>query len=149
MLLLGGALLLGSGCWSDTDAEELPIEADTVTTADELEMDTEEYAETRVDNVQNRVMELIRTVELRVDSLERWDQTANISGDARLRSERFRQDLARLREDLQRSLDSIDDVGDEDLEKITDYLEPRLEQTEDELDQINEQMNEWYDENIN
>lgn len=147
-LMFSLVAVVSVGCNTADERNELHEQDETVT-AEDLERKTENFALTRKDNAKSHMGDLVNTIESRVKKLDRWEsQGANIPEDAKLRLQELRDDLLRLKTELEYSYDSIEKVVDEGSAENQQMLENKIERSRDELEQIDEELSEWRQNNL-
>ncbi len=113
-----------------------------------LEQPSVQTLNARLDLTERRVNELMQTVRLRREKLARWErENVNISPAAKLEAQRLKDDLKRVKKDLDTSLHSIQSLTEDNVYQVEKELSARLARTQDELAQIQEELREWYDSN--
>lgn len=151
----GGLILIGSlMMWACTQSK--PQQAMTTTTnasagSSSIKASTENYALTRQDQVKRKIEQSIQTIHRRVKNLQSdLDKSQEeIDVQALAKSKKLEQDMKRLQESLQQTLDSINNSSAEEYRRMQSDITTDLEKAEDEMAQINEELNEWYDNNLN
>lgn len=144
-IIFGGLLLLMVGsCQNDDGFSETQTEQDPP-----IEEQTEEYVLTRLDKTQRRVTELMTTVRQRADRLERWgeENSENIPEEVRLEKQRLINDLKRLEDKLDSTLTKLEGYKEEKKIQSEKAIRSQIETTEDELEQIDEELKEWRETN--
>lgn len=147
-LMFSLVAVVSVGC-NTTDKRNELHEQDETVTAEDLERKTENFALTREDNAKSHMGDLVNTIETRVKKLDKWEsKAANIPEDAKLRLQELRDDLMRLKEDIQYSYDSIEEVVDKGSAESHQMLKNKIERSRDELEQIDEELSEWRQNNL-
>lgn len=147
ILPLAALLFIITSCWPDMDDQ--PVGDNPPTDSQEVKEEMNEYSTARRDAVELQVHDLVRTLRERVNELERWDQTANITSEARLKNKQLRDDLMKLREELENSLDSLENTAEGTGQKMTEEMQNKLELAKEKLEKLRAQTEEWQDENLN
>lgn len=147
LILFAGIM---TGCNNDWSTSADPTQKQLIKSSSELRPDRQEFSPARKDKVRDRIsrnLEYVRKKTLFLEE-ESSDHIEKISAYGRARSEQLRSDLVRIEKDLRNRLDDLDKSFWQDLSNSRDSFSSDIDHIEDELEQIDEQIDEWYENNI-
>ena len=119
----------------------------TQSTSAGFSSDSENLSETNKIELKNRLSENLSYVEEKLEDLQEKtsEDIDDLDAQARATSEELQNDLKRLRQDLNNRLDNLQSESIASYEKVKVSANKGLEQLEDEMKQINEEIEEWFE----